>query len=176
MLSRVRNVEASVTDERTSMEHWWIDTDRGKLKDIGWKSVPLAFYLPHIPQNKPGIEPRSSRWKARAALTSICCAYTQMTPRKSAVRGAAIRPALRKASPIANSAEPMFPFNRCISVSRNLRVGPRSKDIHYYNLTEMWARICLQLDMTKIISQVQQNKTGVVHPNMSNQKASSKEN
>jgi hypothetical protein len=67
----------------------------------------------------------------------MCCAYTQMTPRRSAVIGAAIRPALRKASPMAYSADPMFPFKRCISVSRNLRVGPRSKDIHY-NLTKMW--------------------------------------
>jgi len=61
-----------------------------------------------------------------------------MIPRRSAVTGAAISPALRKASPMANSADPMFAFKRCISVSRNLRVGPRSKDIHY-NLTKILA-------------------------------------
>ena len=132
-----------------NMEHWWRDTDRGKLEEWWWNPVPRPFYLPHIPQGQARDRTQAFTMKGPkfwhclylvlTALTSMCCAYTQMTPRMSAVTGAAISPALRKASPIAYSADPMFPFNRCISVSRNLRVGPRSKDIHY-NLTEMWAQ------------------------------------
>jgi hypothetical protein len=62
----------------------------------------------------------------------MCWLYTQMTPRSRVIIGEAIRPALWNASPMAYIPEPTFPFNRCTSVSKNLRVGPRSKDSHYY--------------------------------------------
>lgn len=127
------------------VERYW----QGKTGRVMMKSCPTAILSTTYPTGKARDRTQAFTMKGPrfwhclylvlTALTSMCCAYTQMTPRMSAVTGAAISPALRKASPIAYSADPMFPFNRCISVSRNLRVGPRSKDIHY-NLTEMWAQ------------------------------------
>lgn len=45
-----------------------------------------------------------------------------MIPKNSVIIGANTNPAFRKASPMANIPEPTFPLNKCIKVSKNLKI------------------------------------------------------